>query len=269
MQVNSITSAQVQSKTNFGHKGNKEREILETFAQADDKALRMAALQKASIDVNDKKHNRISNLLYYSFAPAVGLAAMIKKPAQAVTKVVKTPISRSLRLQAFAGNTIGAAVALATVTLVMKGVSGLEKSSEKLRNFANEHPMLSFLGVAATGIGALTLAGAGLVKLQSVAKAKPVKFATKKLAYKINNALNNSKVLNKLSKGLNKVPSAIKSFGKGVIGWSPLLLVMANINHSFNHAKAKTVATAKNYTQLKETQALVRDALAQEAEIEA
>lgn len=265
MQVNSITPVSVQSKSSFGNR-DFSRQILEEFANADDKALKQAALQKASIDVNDKKHRRISNVLYYSFAPAIGLAAMIEKPAEAVSKLAKISTSRSLRLKNFAGNTIGAAIALLGVDLVMRGVAKLENSSDKIRKFTKDHPVMSFLATAGTGIGALTLLGAGALKLQNLVKSKPVKFATKKLAYQINNKLNNSKILNKASELLTKVPSAIKGFAKGAAAWAPLLLVLANINHSFNHAKAKTVETAKNYTQLKEAQTQVRMALANEVE---
>lgn len=265
MQVNSIKSVSVQSKSSFGDR-NVSREILEDFANADDRTLRQAALQKAAIDVNDKKHKRISNALYFSFAPAIGLAAMIEKPANAVSKLAKISTSRALRLKNFAAHTFGAALALLGVDLTLKGAAKLEKSSDNVRNFTNEHPIISFLATAAAGIGAISLLATGALKLQNVVKSKPAKFGTKKLAVKLNNKLNNSKVLNKASELLTKVPSAIKGFTKGVISWSPLLLVLTSMNHSFNHARVKTAVAAQNYTQLKVAQDQVRTALENEAE---
>lgn len=264
MQVNSISSIQTQSA--FGNKKVSQREILETFANADDVALKQAAFEKASFDVNDKKHKRVSNALYLSLAPAIGLAAAIKQPAQTVSALTKNPIARSLRLKTFVGNTLGAVLALGAIDITMKAISKLENSNKKLKEFTKEHPTMSFLSAFGAGIGALSLLGSGVFKLQNLVKSKPVKFATKKLAYQINNKLNNSKVLNALSKGLDKVPSAIKGFTKGLINWSPMLIILANINHSFAHARAKGQATMNNYLQLKETQAQVRTALAETEE---
>ena len=84
--------------------------------------------------------------------------------------------------------------------------------------------------------------------------------------YKFNNALNNSKVLNKVSENLAKVPSAIKGFAQGIAEWSPMLLVLTSISHSLNHSRALAVKTGQNYGQLKESQAMVREQLAKEAE---
>jgi hypothetical protein len=65
-------------------------------------------------------------------------------------------------------------------------------------------------------------------------------------------------------KQVRKLPSAIKSFAKGVIDWSPMILVFTSIAHTFSHEKAKTAEAVKNYTMLKAEQAQVRELLAAE-----
>lgn len=45
-----------------------------------------------------------------------------------------------------------------------------------------------------------------------------------------------------------------------------MLLVLTSISHSLNHSRALAVKTGQNYGQLKESQAMVREQLAKEAE---
>ncbi|MDE6138120.1 MAG: hypothetical protein K2F57_01460 [Candidatus Gastranaerophilales bacterium] len=261
MQVNSISANVNSSKASFGNRI--DREAIEQFAQMDDKTLRMAALQKAAVDTKDKKHRRIAKAIYWSIPLAAGLAAVVKNPAKTATSLLKINTSRSDNLLKFAANALNWAGTFAVIGAVFSASNKLEKINKKVREFSKEHPTLTFISKVGASLGALALASFGLSKLAAKSADKPVKFATKKLAYKVNTALNNSKVLNKVSEGLAKIPSSIKGFAKGVAEWSPMLLVLTSLSHSLNHTKSFTVQTAKNYTQLKESQAQIREALAQ------
>lgn len=67
--------------------------------------------------------------------------------------------------------------------------------------------------------------------------------------------------MNNLSKQLEKVPSGIKAFGKGVLDYSPMLLIVSSIAHSFGHDKVKANEFANNYRDIKLAQAMVRQGM--------
>ena len=262
MQVNSVSV----NKASFGNRPEVTRYMAEQFAKMDDKTLKTAAYQQATVDVNTKKHNRIGKAIFWSIPLAAGLAAVVKNPAKTATKILNTNTSRLSNLGKFAGTALNWASTFAIIDVVFGASRKLEMSNEKTKQFSKEHPTLSFIAKVGTAVGALALAGFGFSKLARKAASKPGKFATKKLVYKFNNALNNSKVLNKVSKGLDKVPSAIKGFAKGVAEWSPMLLILTSLSHSLNHSRALAVKTGQNYGQLKESQAMIKEQLAKEAE---
>ena len=258
MQVNSVSV----NNASFGHRQEVTREMAEQFAKMDDKTLRTAAYQQATIDVNTKKHRRIGKAIFWSIPLAAGLAAVIKNPAKTATKILKTNTSRLTNLGKFAGTALNWAGTFAIIDTAFAASRKLEMSNKKTKEFSKEHPTLSFIAKIGVSLGALALAGLGLTKLAGKA---PKIFANKSM-YKFNNALNNSKVLNKVSENLAKVPSAIKGFAQGIAEWSPMLLVLTSISHSLNHSRALVVKTGQNYGQLKESQAMVREQLAKEAE---
>ncbi len=268
MQVNSISANVNMTKSSFGNKAVIDRESLEQFAQLDDKTLRMAALQKAAVDTKDKKHARVSKAIFWSIPLAAGLATIAKNPAKTASKLLKINTSRANNLAKFAGTAVNWAATFALIDVVFGASHKLEKSSKKVREFSKEHPMLSFAAKVGASVGTLFLAGLGVSKLGAKLADKPVKYATKKIAYQFNKSLNNSKVLNKVSGYLAKVPSSIKGFAKGVAEWSPMLLVLTSLSHSINHSRAVTTQTLKNYTQLKDSQAAVREELVRAEAVE-
>lgn len=258
MQVNSVSV----NNASFGHRQEVTREMAEQFAQMDDKTLRKAAYQQATIDTKTKKHQRIHSAIYWSIPIAAGLATAIKNPAKTATKILNVNTSRLSNLSKMAGTTLGWAGTFALINTVFGASRKLENSNKKAREFTKEHPTLSFVAKVGASLATLGLATLGVTKLAS----KAPKLISGKKLYKFNSALNNSKVLNKVSEGLAKVPSAIKGFAKGVAEWSPMILVLTSISHSLNHARALSIRTAQNYDQLKDSQAIVREQLAKEAE---
>ena len=78
---------------------------------------------------------------------------------------------------------------------------------------------------------------------------------------KLAKSLNSSKLLDKTSSVLQKVPSSIKEFTKTALNWSPWLLLMTSIAHTFSHDDVKAKTFAKNFEELKIAQDLIRQDL--------
>lgn len=263
MQVNSISSQNVETRQSFGQR-NREREALERFAELDDRSIRHLAYQKASVDVNDKKHRRISSALYYNIPLAAGLAAAVRTPA------VKN-MTRSLRLRNFGATALSWAATFAAIDLIFAGKRKLDKASPAVKDFSANHPIVSTLATIGASIGAIYLGGKGISKLAEKALSKSAnaisnKFTIKQLRSmaKLNQTLNNSKFLNSVSEQLAKVPSSLKNFAKGVVDYGPILLICSSIAHSFNHENVKARQVVNNYNDIKEAQANVRNILANE-----
>ncbi len=245
MQVNSVSNYSINQKS-FGNRAL-EQAVYQEFANMDDRTLRKLATQTASEQVNDKKHNRITNAILWSIPLAAGLAAGV-----AVTG------GRVPMLKTFAKTAASWMASFAGMELVFGGKRALNNNSESARNFDRKHPILSSIATFGVAIGAMMLGAKGVDKLISKYGKNVVDFAKK---LKIDSFVKNNKLVNKSVELVKKVPSAIKSFGKGVLGWSPFILAFTSIAHSTNHSKVKAVQTANNYTQLKEAQAEVRSLL--------
>lgn len=251
MQVNAVSNQSIASKSSFGHR-MPSRDELEQFAAADDKTLKHFAVQAASESVNDKKHRRISNAIWYSLPIVGGLAAVVRNPQV---------IGRIPKLKVFAKNAALWAGTFAVIDATFGAKRAIEKHSSSAREFSKEHPVLSTIGTVAASIGALILAGKGASKLVDKFGPDAVKILKK---HKVDKYIKENKLITSVMKQVRKLPSAIKSFAKGVIDWSPMILVFTSIAHTFSHEKAKTAEAVKNYTMLKADQGRVRELLAAE-----
>lgn len=260
MQVNSISSSNLTSKASFGHRdADVQKAILEGLANADDRELRKVASKNAAKTTNDKMHRRMDRAIWYSLPLAAGLAAIVQKPAKNVIgRISKTRLGN---LGTFAGTALGWAGTFAVIDTVFGGARLLEKTSSKVKDFNAEHPLAATIATIGAGIGALMLGRKGLNKIFAKLPDEPLKYGTRKILAKMNRALNNSKIINGAEKLLEKTPKMVKEFAKGVVSWSPMLLVGTSIAHSFNHSRVKTAETVKNYTQLKDAQEQAREIL--------
>lgn len=260
MQVNSVSLNNPNSKPAF--KAAVTREDLENFANLDELTVRKLALAKASHNVDDKKHRRITNAIYWSIPVAAGIAAAVRTPSQVISRVAKTNFSRSARIATFAVEAMKWAGTFLAIDAVFGAKHKLDKKIPSLNEFTNEHPVVSTLATVGASIAAVWGAGKGASKLiTKLAKNKlPVKSIKDAIAF--NTKLNNNKILNKTSEVLGKVHPAIKSFGKGVLDWSPWLLILASISHSTGHERAKAQEYSNNYQKIKTAQNLVREGLA-------
>ena len=262
MQVNSISSSNLAAKPAF--QASKE-EQLEQFAALDDKAIRNLAYKKASYDVKDKKHKRITNAMYYSIPIAAGIAAAVKNPGlagDAIKGIKNVNLSRYGRLNNFVSTALGWATAFLTIDAVFATKRFIDKKVPDMNEFSQKHPMLSAIGTMGASIAAIFGVNKGMSKLVSkVVKKVPEKELVKSISNTAKK-LNKSKVLNSVSKKLDKIPASIKAFAAGVLDYSPLLLLVANITHSFSHDRVKTAEYQKDYCDLKTAQAMVRSELA-------
>jgi hypothetical protein len=261
MQVNAISSQ------NFGHKGCKHEHNLfsdsEAFASLDKADLMKLSYDMAGKQVNDKKHKRIDNALYYGLPLAGGLSAV----------ATLSKASRFGKLATFATSALNWGAGLLAINAFFGLKNKVVNSSEKLRNFEAQHPIASTLGAIGACIGAVALGTKGLSKLSAKYapkfEAKYGKMIASKSApilEKIAKTLDNSKILNKMAEVGTKVPSAIKSAGKFLAVNAPLVLLFTNIAHSVNHRNVKNEVASKDYATLSAVQTAVREQLDEENE---
>ena len=253
MQVNPVSNLSVNQKS-FGNR-DFQRAILEEFAVIDDKGLRQAAVEITDQQLETKKHRRISNALFWSIPMFAGLAAA------AVATGGRVPM-----LKAFAKQAAVWTSAFVGLEAVNAGRNALAKHSEGFEKFQRNNPglatVLSFGAAIAGFYAGSAVAGKAIAKYGKniIAKAKNLK---------IDKFVKESKIINKLSEAVAKVPSSLKQFGKVVLGWTPITLALGSFIHTVDHNAARSDRAVENYEQLKATQAQVRAALAAADEVEA
>ena len=266
MQVNSVSLANANSKPVF--KG--PREDLEDFAYMDEMNTRKLAMARTSKDVNDKKHRRISNALYLAAPLSGGLAAACSVPSKVLTKVGGVNVSRATRIAAGAAGAVRLGALFLGIDAIFALKNKIDNSNETMKEFSQKHPLMSFFGTVAASFAAFYGLKHGAValskKLPSSAK-HPVKAV--KSFLKFSEKLNNSKVLNKASEYMGKVPSSVKSLAKGVLNWGPVLFILGRFSHDVNHNRERVAAFQDNYNQIKGEQAVIRAALNVQDEVAA
>lgn len=254
MQVNSVSLANANSKPVF--KG--PREDLESFAYMDEESTRNLALARTSKDVKDKKHKAISRALYLAAPLSGGLAAACSVPSKVLTKVGGVNVSRATRLAAGAAGALRLGALFLGIDAIFALKNKIDNSSETMREFSQKHPLMSFFGTVAASLGVFYGLKRG-VSFRVAFKNIPVKNIRSSL--KFSEKLQNSKILNKASKWMDKVPSFAKSMAKSTLSWGPVLFILGRLVHDQNHAKRKAIAFQDNYNQIKGEQAVIRAAL--------
>lgn len=254
MQVNSVSLANANSKPAF--KG--PREDLEKYAYMDEMSTRKLALARASKDVNDKKHRIISNALYLAAPISAGLAKACDVPSSLLTKVGNVNLSRAARVLVGASEALKIGALFLGIDAIFALKNKIDNSSETMREFSQKHPLMSFFGTVAASLGVFYGLKRG-VSFRIAFKNIPVKNIRSSL--KFSEKLQNSKILNKASKWMDKVPSFAKSMAKSTLSWGPVLFILGRLVHDQNHAKRKAIAFQDNYNQIKGEQAVIRAAL--------
>ena len=132
------------------------------FAALSDSALRTLAWNKASVEVDDKRHKRLDNAIYCSLPIAGGISTLAQKmdyrPFKTGLMSVPPHKLRAAKL-ARAGMVAGAwGVALGAVSALWGANNIAEKHIKSVKEFNKEHPVLSTLSVLAASFGAVILA---------------------------------------------------------------------------------------------------------------
>lgn len=240
------------------------------FATLKDRDLGQIAYDQACKQVNDKRHKRIDNALFYSLPVVAGLSTLAKKlpplmqgetPALSIfAPVAKVRGLKLLRAGAVTGLW---AAALGALALVAGAENWVIKKSESVRNFVQEHPVISTVGSLVAAVGAVY--GANRISGKVLYKLIPsVEKNLTKMTY-LDKVLNNSKILNSAEKLIAKIPPSIKSIGATVLNWSPFVVMGTQIAHYFGHEHVKNKQAYKNYNELKEAQDNIRQNIIEEA----
>lgn len=266
MQVNSVSLNNVESfgsrKYKKDHQENEYSKVIDDLQNASDEDLKKLAIKEASIAVNDKKHKRINNALYWGLPVVGGLAAVVRNPAKAGT-FTSARLGNLAKFATTTASWIGTFLLIDGIFAVKNKVS---KNSDTVRKFDQIHPIISLGLTIGASIGAVALALTGGSKLANKAiKAVKPETAEKltKIVTKLDKGLENSKVLNTISKGIDKVPSSLKGLAKGIIDWAPMMMIIGQLSHSFNHAAVKNNVANQNYAELK----VARDEARAEVEV--
>lgn len=246
------------SLSNQAFKGNPyQEEILQGIANLNDNEINQLAKAKTLSDVKEKKHRRINNALFCSIPVAAGLAA-------AAVPTIVNP-SRIGRLIEFAKGFGSWTVPLVVGAGIAKGASALNKSSDTYNNFNEKHPILSNITLILAGLAGIR----GVEKLGSKLWANyGLKFADKYAdkVVKFSEKLENSKILNAVSKKVKSMPKLAKGAIKSGLSFAPWVLVVAGFVNMIRHNNKKANTYIANYYDLKNTQAQVRDYLANQSE---
>jgi hypothetical protein len=240
MQVNAVSA----KATAFGR--SPSREDFEQFAAADDRELRQIARQAASVQVNDKKHARINNALWYSLPIAAGLSAIVKQPEI---------VGRIPKLKLFAKNAGIIGGTLLAIDGTFAAARAINNHSETMNDFNKKHPIMSSLLTLGASVAVMFAGAKGLEKLYAKYGDKAIQFLKDK---KVDKFIKDNKVITKVMDTVRKAPSAIKEIGKTLVSWSPWVLIGTSIAHTVSHEKAKTFAEVENYENLKRSQEKVR-----------
>ncbi len=212
-----------------------------------DSDLKQIAYDKAAYDTNDKRQNRLTKAMLAAVPVVAG-----------VSTAVLTHGSRTNKAASGLKDAGGWVLALGVGVLINSALNKLREKSAKVREFTNNHPVLTVGGVVAAFVGAYKGIESVAGKVANFAFGKkPVKKGLDTLSGK----LEGSKILTSISKQAAKVTSkvkvhsAIKSFGKGMLFHSPLILLGGALLHAIRHQTVKNREFVKNYTELKDMQA--------------
>ena len=253
MQVNAIgTNVQRNSQLRQNFEG--KRDNIDAFINLDDEALKMAAYEETVKSVNDKKHKKLNNLLVGLIPVAAGVASA------AITKKSFTQTGRLEKLAGFTSSSVGLLASFGVIDLICKAQKKLAEKSEKVKNFSQNNPLLTFLGTIAVSLGAIAGGSKLLSNTLGKVAGKNAKLVSKadNLLVKAGRKLDKSRVLNRISRSFSKLaqktPSALKVAGKSVVKNAPFLLAFGALFHSLNHSAVKNREFNKHYDFYKNKQ---------------
>lgn len=256
------------SSYNKGFTGKRDR-IDEAIVQ-DDKVIRDYAYYQSMKKVQDKKHKKLANALWYSIPVVAGISTAL------LTRGKSSMFGKEVSgLAAKVSNGIKAALPWAITLGIADTVIGAKNyvtnNSPTARQVENKHPFMSLLGTLGVGLAALIYAPRGFAKLYN-------KIGPKTMAKLGNGFQNAGNVINKIkapkfaqnitSKLSEKAPSALKSATKSILYAAPEALLIGSLFHSINHSYNRNNEFNKNYSGMKEAQLNLAKARVRELKIE-
>lgn len=236
MQVSAINYAGQSFQSN-----KRKRDNVDEVISYNDQKICDIALKTA---LDKEKHRRKTlKRIYYSVPLIGGLAAA------ALTRGKSTFLSTEVSgLAAKAANGIKSAgnwsFLLGTAVATSMGLNAAEKKSKTLRNFRNEHPILTFLGQCAAFFAATTFIPLGASKLYSKIKPEHLKTIGKgvnSIAGHLNNIKAPEFIKNAGAAISKHTPDWAKSIGETVLSYAPHITLFTGLISSFRN-DAKTAS---------------------------
>ena len=250
MQINAVST----NGTDFGNYTRLGSDRMEEFANADNKTLMQMSRIVASQQIDDRKHKRLHNAMWYSLPIAGGLASVVSNPV----------VGRIPKLKVFTKVAAAWAGKFALIDATWAVARGISNNSKAVHEFNEKHPIASTILTLGATVAALYGAGKGANWLVGKYGDKVVKYLKGK---NVDKFIKENKTITKVMQTVRKAPSAIKEFSKGLIRWSPFIIVATSIGHTISHEKARAVAETRNFETLKANQEKVRMVLADRANI--
>ena len=266
MQVQTFNNNSFQARQNSDLSGynarRNPRHNIDAVIALDDNQVKQIAYDVTLKTSEDKKHKKLSNLMFASIPMVAGLSTAILAPAKSrvITKEM-TGVAARLLNGAKVATSWGALLGLGAGVIAVR--DKLEEKIPALNKFNNQNPIIAFLGTTAAFIGSIALGGKYIpksveyagkhIKLDSI-----LKFENKTL--KIAENFNNKsfvKNVEKQASGLKnmKALEPLKGVVKTALEWAPSVLLWGGVLHSYNHKNVKDREFVRNYSDIKDFQA--------------
>lgn len=187
-----------------------------------------SSMQPVSMTGKEKdSHKKIGKALLYSFPVAVGLS-------------VAAETAKGARKAAFAKSSIACGAFLAGIGIYSKLHYAIFKNNDKYKNSVRQHPFLHLMADLGLALISGSLFSKGVkvlgnklaenekaIELFGKVKDKVKDFASKEKV---------AKVLNGIKTKVANAPSWVKSMGKGVAKYAPMMLMVAMLANIFDNA---------------------------------
>ena len=218
---------------------------LDAFANMDDNSVRQIAWLKTQQDIDFKKHRRVQTALDVALPVAGGLSAAALA-------------AKGTRFRAFAGGTANWILFLAGLGATFGLTQLIRNKSEKADNFAEKHPVFTFLTTATAayfaGKGAMIGGALGFEKLKATGVYKNIVGAAKNGLKQLGEVGFVKKATEFAAESFKKIPSPLKAVGKTVAVWAPIVTIFGSLAHSvkFRNAVASNYNNAYNNIKTKQ-----------------
>lgn len=265
MKLQAVDSQSFQSKRDrdirYNNDGRNPRHNIDKIISLDDGAIRQIAYAKTMASVEDKKHRKIVNAMFYSIPLVAGIATAVLNPGKS-SLLTKELSGFSGRLMNGAKSTASWAVIIGLVEAMRGSRNFVENKSPEIKKANRENPFLAFVGTAAAFLGVAALGGKYLPKLaeKGLKHVKPESIARfENKIVDMGKSLNNKGWVKSLRTQVHKandsrVLSPLKTVGEFALSWAPSLLLWGGVFHSINHSFVKNREFVNNYSDIKEAQ---------------